>query len=84
MVQQSNVDDIIQQIHAIDEKLAMDIGSVEQKLQEDINALYAKADHDIAVLKSAAQESKDSQIDEATRLVDDESQMLITQLKNIS
>lgn len=80
----ANVESISEQIRLIDEKLAHDISAIEDRVGSDIEILRHEAGRQIADLRARAEQDKRSQIDEATRLVQSETDMLVNQIQDLS
>lgn len=83
-LQIANVDDISEQIRMIDEKLSHDISIAQQRLEDNIQNLRDETEQEIADLRGRAEEDKKQQIEEATRLVQSETDMLVNQIQDLS
>lgn len=79
-----NVEDIVNRIRDIDTNLEKDIGEIKDELTRNISGMQAEADQKIESLRIDSEGLKRDTIEQVIRLIDDENQMLITQIKDIS
>lgn len=79
----TDINDVKSRLGAIDTRLSQEIETVNRKLDADISLIQQAAAQEIDKLKQTAENNREQEVNQATRQIESQTQILISQIQDI-
>lgn len=79
----TDINDVKSRLGAIDARLSQEIETVNRKLEADISLIQQAAAQEIDKLKQTAENNREQEVNQATRQIESQTQILISQIQDI-
>ena len=79
----TDINDVKSRLGAIDARLSQEIETVNRKLEADISLIQQAAAQEIDKLKQTAENNREHEVNQATRQIESQTQILISQIQDI-